>query len=295
MAKSNVIPIPRRRRQQSPLTVYLHTLAPSGQRSIKSLLKTAIALIDPQATIESFDWSSLRYEDMVQIRYQLLNDGKSLHTVNTTLAALRGIVRTTFNMGLLDADTLLRVISIKSVKGESLPAGRALSKQEVSQLLKMSRKGKDLISIRNCAMLYLLIYTGVRRDELVNLKVSDYDPKNHTLVVRLGKGRRQRKIPLTKQVEDKLIKWMKMLSKCNTALFSRILKNNTISTKKLSTQSVYNVVVEYSMMAKIERCTPHDLRRTFITQKLQGGSDVIQVRKLAGHSDLHTTLLYDRR
>jgi len=295
MPKSNVVPIKRTRRQQSPLPVYLQTLAPSGRRSMKSYLKTAITLLNKRATIDTFDWCSLRYEDLVKIRFKLLNHDKSINTINSTISALRGIIRVAFNMGLIDADTMLRVTAIKSVKGETLPAGRALSKEEVRQLLKKSCSGKDQISIRNCAMIYVLVDTGIRRDELANLLVTDYCPKTCQLTIRRGKGKRQRMLPLSKRASTKLSLWIKLLKYSKSEIFVRIRKGGRITAAPLSTQAVYDVVRKTSNKAEIGGCTPHDLRRTFITNQLAMGIDLGTVSKLAGHQDLSTTMIYDRR
>ena len=68
------------------------------------------------------------------------------------------------------------------------PAGRALSQHEVRLLLRAARRGKNLINQRNSTVVQLLIETGIRRDELVNLKVADFDMDTRLLTVRHGKG-----------------------------------------------------------------------------------------------------------
>jgi hypothetical protein len=60
-------------------------------------------------------------------------------------------------MGLLDADSMLRACEVKLVKGESLPAGKALVQQETRLLLKTANQHKDLIALRNRALLYVMV------------------------------------------------------------------------------------------------------------------------------------------
>ena len=296
MAKTNVIPIHRPQPSPTnPLTVYLQTLAPTGRRTLQSLLNTALSLIEPNTDIHQFDWSTLRYEDLVSIRFQLLNHNKSLHTVNTTLAALRGVIRTAFHMGQLDGDTYLRVTAIPSVRGETLPAGRALSSKEVQQLQQAALNDKTLIGLRNQAILAVLIHTGLRRNELVNLLVGDYQPHTRELVIRQGKGRRQRILELPKTADTSLSRWLRHRPDGQTPLFCRIRKNDQLTNQALSAQAIYSLVTTLAEDAGLEKCTPHDLRRTFITQQLQNGVDPFSVSRLAGHCDLKSTQHYDRR
>jgi integrase/recombinase XerD len=287
--------VPRKRIPTNPLTVYLHTLAPSGRRSMASLLKGAVKCIDRGACLDSFEWTSLGYEDLVKVRFRLTNKRLSFHSVNATLSALKGVIKTCFNMGLLDADTMLRACAVKLVKGESLPAGKALVQQETRLLLKTANQGKGMIALRNRALLYVLIDTGIRRDELVNLRLADYRPQTSELVVRHGKGNRQRIVSLSKPCACRLAQWMKQLEGPSSPIFCRIRKSQQLTDKPLSAQAVYNIVTSLSKQAGIGCCTPHDLRRTFITNQLEKGVDINRVSKMAGHCDITTTAIYDRR
>lgn len=293
-AKNKISLQPRPSSADNPLSIYLQTLAPSGRRSIQSLLKTAINQLDPLATLDRFDWCSLGYQDLVKIRFKLLNNGASRHTVNTTLSALRSVIKTAFNMGLIEADSMLRASAIKPVKGQSLPSGRSLSPAEISQLLRTARLGKRLVDQRNHSLLYLLLTTGLRRDELVHLQLRDFDTQSNLLEVRTAKGRQQRQLPVPRRCASRLKQWINRLDD-NGPLFCRILKGDRLTQQKLSTQAVYSIITQLAAQAGIPHCTPHDLRRTFITRQLAAGHDIGQVSRLAGHQDIKTTLIYDRR
>ena len=285
----------QRNKPSNPLPVYLQTLCASGRRSITSLLNSGLNLLEPDSAAEHFPWPSLRYDDLVYIRFKMLNNGASIHTINTTLSAFRGVIRTAFNMSLIDADTMLKVASIKSVKADLLPAGRALSTLEVRQLLLISRRGNDLISQRNNTLLQLLIETGIRRDELVKLMVADFDVDSRLLTIRHGKGLRQRVIMVPKRCARKLSAWINQLNNPHCPLFCRIKKGGELTYQRISTQTVYNIITLLALQAGIGNCTPHDLRRTYITRKLAAGTDVVTVSRFAGHRDIKTTLIYDRR
>lgn len=291
---NNVIPLQTRRR--SPVPVYLESLAPSGRRSMESYLRLSLRLLRPRSKIESFNWASLRYEDLVKVRFLLLNEGKSIHTVNTALAALKGVLKTAFNMGAINADQMLRVTAVKSVRGQTLPRGRALSPMEARKLLEVYRGKRDLASRRNYALLYTLIDTGIRRDEAANLKVRDFCLDDRTLRVRCGKGYRQRVVTMSKRGASAIQRWI--MAAClgqRSALFMRVFKGGGVAAKGLSSHGIYGVVRQAAKEAGVRSCTPHDMRRSYITNRLKKGADLGTVSREAGHQDLQTTLIYDRR
>ena len=90
----------RMNHQQSPsciaLTLYLGNLAPSGRRSMRSLLLQVALLNKWQGSLEQMPWLTLRYEQVSSIRAALRQTSKSPNTINTTLAAIRGVLKSGF-------------------------------------------------------------------------------------------------------------------------------------------------------------------------------------------------------
>lgn len=76
--------------------VYLDNLAPSGRRSMSSLLQRAGRLLDWSGTVEDMPWLSLRYQQVMKLRAALLQTDLSINTANTTLAAIRGVLKVGF-------------------------------------------------------------------------------------------------------------------------------------------------------------------------------------------------------
>jgi site-specific recombinase XerD len=79
------------------------------------------------------------------------------------------------------------------------------------------------------------------------------------------------------------------------ALFNPITKPSSIQSRKLSSHAVYEIIRHRADQAQIEKCRPHDLRRTFVTKLLEAGVDINTTRQLAGHTDIQTTARYDLR
>jgi len=278
------------------LTLYLDNLAPSGRRSARSRLCTAAEILGhEEVALEAVPWASFGYAELAAVRAELLRRGKVPSTINSTLAALRGVLRTAFGLGLIPADVYLRLDQVELVKGKRLPAGRSLTPGEVDKLLRACRRDKTPAGARDAAMIALMAAAGLRRAEVVSLVMDDYERRRGRLAVREGKGGQQRELVLPGAVRRDLGQWVKVRGRVDGPLFCPVLANGRKEMRALSAQRLYDVVAERAAAAGIERCTPHDLRRTFVTRLLSQDVDLNTVRQLAGHSDMQTTARYDCR
>lgn len=279
----------------NPASVWLDGLAPTGRRSMRSLLNLSATILRYNATADSYDWSALRYVHVATIRTTLPEQGYAVATVNMVLAALKGVAQTAFNLGQMDADALARIRAVKGVRGDSEAAGRALSKEEVRLLLEATKAHPhNSRQKRDRAILLTLCGTGLRAGELVALETRDYDVATRTLTVRQGKGRKKRVVVVAPPVGKALAAWMKV-NIDHDGLFCRIHRSGSIMGQPLTTAGLTGILRQLQEIAQIHPFTPHDLRRTFITRLLEQGADLNIVRQLAGHSDISTTALYDRR
>jgi len=104
--------------QTDPVTLYLQGLVPTGRRSVKSLLKTAAAILDFEGELEVMPWSIIEYQHLASIRSTLQEQQKSANTINLTLSALKGVMKACFNLKLISADQLLLLNDIKRVRGK---------------------------------------------------------------------------------------------------------------------------------------------------------------------------------
>ncbi|CAA9891988.1 Integrase family protein [Candidatus Methylobacter favarea] len=286
-------------RQQShacnALTLYLDNLAPSGRRSMRSLLQQAALLNKWTGPLEQMPWLTLRYAQVAQIRAALRRTDKAPNTINTTLAALRGVLKAGFLSGQYPALEWQRIQTIPRMPGKPLPAGRRLSASEVKRLLKACENDSSH-GCRDAAIIALLAYAGLRRSEIASVKVADYSRRSGQLIIREGKGQRQRKLVLPTAARTWLRRWLHERGAGPGPLFCRLTKNGECDYKlRLNGQQVYGLLRRRSRAAGIAPSSPHDLRRTFVTRLLEQGVDVNTARQLAGHEQLQTTALYDRR
>ncbi len=280
--------------QQDPVTLYLSGLAPSGRRSMRSLLGGVVEVLGMEGPLEEMPWGELRYPQVAQVRSALLAKGQSPNTVNTALAALRGVLRAALHLGEFPAAEWLRLGAVKRVRGERV-AGRGLKRREITALFKACTEERTVAGVRDAALIDLLVNAGLRRSEVVGLKVGDYTPRGGRLMVRAGKGRQERALVLAPGTRKQIAAWLRRRGREAGTLFCPIGPDDRVVVRQLCDQSVYDIVVRRAAQAGIEHCTPHDLRRTFVTRLLEQGVDLNTVRQLAGHRSVQTTVRYDRR
>ncbi len=278
----------------TPVSLYLDALAPSGRRSMRSLLVTVANIFEFEGELERMPWPLLQYKHLAQVRSTLLNQSKSANTINLTLSACRGVMKACFNLGLINADQLIQINEVKRVRGKKLSSGRSLSQREIKALIAACKRDKSIEGKRDLAIIALMLSTGLRRSEVVALNIEDYNTRNGKLVVMAGKGNKQRVNYIQVSARQLIKLWLNYRGKEEGKLFQPIYNSVQVN-KKMTSQSLYYLLKKRSNEANIKNCSPHDLRRTFITRLLESGIDINTVRQLAGHSDIQTTARYDLR
>lgn len=145
------------------------------------------------------------------------------------------------------------------------------------------------LRFRNHAIFAMYLYTGLRKSELLNLKLTDVDIKNLTLFVRQGKGKKDRIIPLCFKLVHILktyLKERKRLNKTCPEFFTSLNRNMGFTEHGLKR------VVEQVKEASSIKFSIHTLRHTFATLMLEGGCDIYSLSRMMGHSDIKTTTIY---
>src|SRR5207247_482737 len=103
---------------------------------------------------------------------------------NATLCAVRGVARAAWNLGQISAEDYQRIKNVSSVRGERLPAGRALAGGEVVALLDACVRDESAAGARDAALVALLDGAGLRRSEVAALDLEHFDPASGELRVR---------------------------------------------------------------------------------------------------------------
>jgi integrase/recombinase XerD len=135
---------------------------------------------------------------------------------------------------------------------------------------------------------------GLRRSEIVSLDLEDFDRATGVLKVK-GKGNKERVSYVTNGARLALDAWLERRGDLPGPLFVPVTKGGTIIMRRMTDQSVLDLVRRLARRAEIPCFSPHDLRRTFIGDMLDLGVDISTVQQLAGHAQVTTTARYDRR
>lgn len=296
MSNAQLKLIPSPSIQTSPYHIYLQSLSPTGRRSMASLLNTCTTLLGYPGKAEDFDWSSFSYAKAMMIRNAMLQSDYAINTINMAISALKGVVKTAFNLELVDADRLGRINALKPVRGDvQKRPGRVLSKEEIKALVTACETHPSSMGKRDKALLLTALNTGLRCSEISALTLANIDLQNGRLFVSNGKGRKQRVAFVNEKVKRSLEDWLASRDTSPGPLFVRIHKGANITSTALTTTGIVHILNNISQRANVNAFSPHDLRRTFITHLLEKNIDLNTVRKIVGHSDISTTIRYDKR
>jgi len=282
-----------------PLAAYLATLAPKSQTVVMERLSTVARLIgvDPAA----MPWHDLRAHHLDYIKGRLTEEDpltekkRAPATINLTLAALRGVLRQARNQNLLTDEEYRRITEVKPARGSRLPAGRSVDGGELKALVEACYRDPSPAGARDAAILAVLYIGGVRRTELVDLAAADYTADPPTLRVRHGKGDKERLVPLTASAAVVVNAWLVRRGDHPGRLFLPVSQIGEVHGDGLSSIAIYNMLQKRAAQAGVAHVSPHDMRRSFVSDLLDAGVDLSAAQQLAGHASVVTTARYDRR
>ena len=279
----------------NPARVYLATLSPGSYWAMSHALETIADLLSGGETdAESYPWWELTYRETVAVRNALAERYKPA-TVNKMLAALRGVLKQAWRLGHLDAETYRRAVDVPNLRARTLTRGRALSREEVRALFEACDRDGSHAGRRDSALLAVLYGGGLRRAEAVGLELEDLNLRERVLAVRQGKGRKDRTVYLTHRTCRLLKAWIKLRGSEPGALFCPVDSSGRVTVRRMRGECLSYILRRRQEQAGVEPFSPHDLRRTFISDLLSAGVDVFTVQALAGHANPGTTARYDHR
>lgn len=241
----------------------------------------------------SLPWSEIRFSHAAALR-SALSEKYAPASVNQALAAFKGVLKAAWRLELLDDRDYNRAVDVAGVKNQVPPRGRAASIGEVRALLEVCRDGTPL-GVRDAALLALAYGTGLRRAEIVALDFGDFNAETGELLVRCGKGAKSRTAYVAGGALAALEAWLEVRGECDGPLLYPYNKGGCMAARRLSAQTVRDLLGKRVKQAGLQALSPHDLRRSFISELLEAGADLSVVQQLAGHASVATTTRYDRR
>lgn len=280
----------------APAAVYLSTLGQGSRRTMKTALD-AIATMLTQGSADhlTLDWAALRYKHTSAIRFAL-SEKYSPATANKMLGALRRVLKEALLLDLIEPADYQKAVAVKDIKFTRDLRGRALTKNEVVRLIDACKKDPNpVIGARDAALMAILRGGGLRREEAVNLELKDLNIADGSLRVRRGKGNKERIVYLPPLLLSLVEDWISIRGKAKGALLCHVRKGRQVIVRSLTPQSVWFILKNKALFAGVDDFSPHDFRRTFISELLDAGVDIVTVQQLAGHADPATTSRYDRR
>jgi integrase/recombinase XerD len=277
-----------------PAAVYLGSLGEGSRRTMRqSLDAIAYLLTDGDCDALTLDWAKLRYHHTAAVRTALMQT-RAPATANKMLCALRRVLLEAYKLDLMDAPTYNKAVDLPAIGGESEPKGRALTQEEIAALLRTCQS-ESALDIRDAAIIIILRGTGLRRQELVNLDLSDFHPSKGALLVRKGKRGKSRSVYLPTEALAFVERWLAVRGDAPGPLLCRIRKGGRLQLGRMHPDAIWRLLQKRAEMAGLEPFSPHDFRRTFCSDLLDAGVDIVTVQKLAGHASPSTTAKYDRR
>ena len=204
-------------------------------------------------------------------------------TINTKINAL-----VKFNEFLIESNVQEEMVLTKKDYVKVQQQYASLAKVEYKDVEKFRQMVLDSGNKRNYALVTLLAYAGLRISEALNLKLDDFNITSREILVKNGKGSKSRTVFINDKVKTALQSWLKERVKEGIENEQLFVSNRN---KQMDRTTVNKHFKEYAEKLGKD-ITPHDLRHFFCSHAINKGMSVHEVANQAGHSNIHTTLLY---
>lgn len=243
--------------------------------------------------------SQVTIAHFIEYRDTMLAEGKSSASVNRKISSIRSLMDWCVNQGVIQFNPAR---SLKMPKIVIKEPTLAFTDEEVRAVI-ASPDVNSFFGNMHRLTLVLLFNLGLRRSELVNIKMEDLYEDRGTLLLRIkGKGSKIRVLPLSDTVKEEIQRYLAQyeilttstLQACDFLVQSNLKSKNT---KAMEASSVFRIVVKYAADAGIQkRVSPHSCRATVISHLLESEVSPRDVANFAGHSSIQTTVnVYDKK
>ena len=278
-----------------PAAVYLRSLSPGSKPTMTTALNAIASLLsNGQCDLYTLDWSAIKYRHTAAVRASLL-ERYAPATASKIMCAFRRVLDEARKLGLMSAADYANAIDLPGIRDTRKLRGRALSQSEITALMGVCAKDGSKLGARDAALIAILRGAGLRRGEAVKLNVRDFNPETGGLEINRAKGGKSRLVYLPSVAITHVEHWLDVRGRRPGAILCPIRKGGKLEFRHLSSQAVLKVLQKRAKEAGVASFSPHDFRRTFCSDLLDAGVDIVTVQKLAGHADPTTTAKYDRR
>lgn len=236
----------------------------------------------PETKIEEINHSILRswVVDLSESR-------KTARSINRKIVAVRSFFKFLLKNGHVSTNPATRLALLKTPK--NLP--HFVQEDELTKLFDHHSFSDSFEDLRDKLLLEILYGTGIRENELINLKESDINFIEQHIKV-LGKRNKERIIPVTKSLIRQISIYLEKKKECFSSN-GDIYLIVTNKGQKSYPMFIYRTVNKYlKLFTHVEKTSPHVLRHTFATHLLNKGADLNAVKDLLGHSSLASTQVY---
>jgi len=260
-------------KNQSPLTVKAY------RNDLENFAAFCLTNFELQ-NIEQVSYSEIRSWIV-----DLVTKKNSNSSINRKISSLQSYYKFLLKTKTISVNPLLKHKPLKKEKKLQVP----FSEKEMNEVIDSLRNLDDFISVRNKLMIEMFYGTGMRRIELINLKLKDVDLENKTIKV-LGKRNKERYIPLLNFVIKSFNSYILKRAEIKTESENLFI---TDKGKKTCETLVYRVINTYfsGVSSKVKK-SPHIIRHSFATHLLNEGADLNAIKELLGHASLASTQVY---
>lgn len=229
---------------------------------------------------DSFD-KSIKKITTEEIRSYLSNYKEMSSCGSTTIDNIRRVLSSFFSW-LEDEDYIIKS-PIRRIHRIKTPT----TVKEVLTDENLEKLRDECENIRDLSLIELLISTGMRVGELVNLNISNLNFEDRSCIV-LGKGNKEREVYFDAKTKLHLKEYISKRNDTNDALFVSLREPH----QRLSISGIELIVRNLGVNTNINKVHPHKFRRTLATMAIDKGMPVEQVQKLLGHVKIETTMHY---
>ena len=224
----------------------------------------------------------LNYSFVRQWIVELSENGLSSRSINRKISSLKSYFNFLIAINKLNVSPLKLHRNLKVDPKIIIP----FNEREMDKVFEIFNNNSGKLD-RDFLIIEILYSTGIRRDELINLKFEDIYFEQGLVKV-LGKRNKERLVPVLPNLLSKIKKYSS-----NNSINSYLFKSK--NGKKISPSTIYRIVKKYfRQISSKNKISPHVLRHSFATHMINNGADINSVKEILGHSSLASTQIYTK-